>query len=159
MKRNHAKKTPLVARRSSLVKITLSVLLASVVITTSLSLEHAAHAQTAATHPVGSSPVAPSPPRAISFSLLIIGTRYFTDVDVITKNLKALATMKHFVPVLSSQRHAKFSGRFLGTEEALLADIRSLAADRFEMETRQDVKEGLIITLRKMSAYQPADAR
>ncbi|MFA4875003.1 MAG: hypothetical protein WC956_04815 [bacterium] len=84
------------------------------------------------------------------FILIILGTRNSGDVDVIRKNVSRLPYVKKFVPLFESQKHIEFLGGLSGSTDTLVADVRSLAADRYEMESRDDKRRGLVITLRKI---------
>jgi hypothetical protein len=86
----------------------------------------------------------------IPFTLLIMGTRHYSDVDVMRRNIARIAFMQRFVQTVAAQNHLEFAGSFGGAEEALVADVRGLAADRYDVQTRQDKTRGLVITLRKI---------
>jgi hypothetical protein len=91
---------------------------------------------------------------ATSFTLIILGTRHYSDVDVVISNLKNLPYIDRIVPTLTSQMRQEFEGSFQHNEGDLIADVRSLAADRFDLETRTDDPSGLVITLRKIGSPQ-----
>ena len=95
---------------------------------------------------------AAAPAGPIPFTLIIMGTRHYPDVDVMRRNIARISLMQRFVPTVAAQNHLQFAGAFGGAEEALVADIRGLAADRYEVQTRQDKTRGLVITLRKIQA-------
>lgn len=98
------------------------------------------------------SPVSPVSPavEAVSFTLIISGTRHYQDIEVIARNISRLPLMQRLAPSVSSQNHVQFMGLFGGQQEALLADLRGLAADRYEVQSRNDDARGLLITLRKI---------
>ncbi len=89
---------------------------------------------------------------AIPFTLVLLGTRHYTDIDALTGSLKQLKPMRQFIPLRESQNQIVYSGRFAGTTDALMADITSLAANRFDLQTRTDRRDGFIITLRKITS-------
>lgn len=89
-------------------------------------------------------------PAVVPFTLIIVGTRHYSDVDVMRRNVARIPAMQRLVPTVSSQKHLQFAGVFGGSEESLLSDIEGLASDRFEVKTRQDKTRGLVITLRKI---------
>ena len=94
--------------------------------------------------------VAPAGPTP--FTLIIMGTRHYPDVDVMRRNIARMPLMQRFVQTVAAQNHLQFAGAFGGAEAALIADVQGLAADRYEVQTRQDKARGLIITLRKIQA-------
>ena len=85
------------------------------------------------------------------FSLIIVGTRSAADIDIIKRNLADRPYVKLLVPTVVSQRHLEFAGSHTGDEATLIADVESLASDRYDMVTRQDRRRGLVITLRKIT--------
>ncbi|MFH1829869.1 MAG: hypothetical protein ABH871_03730 [Pseudomonadota bacterium] len=92
----------------------------------------------------------PDPGLSSPFTLIILGTRSASDIELIRKNIKSLAYIKGFSPSQVSQRHLEFTGSFVGSEETFLADIESLSADRFEVNSKDDRERGLVVTLRKI---------
>lgn len=88
---------------------------------------------------------------AIPFRLVVLGTRYYADVDVLLRNLRELPPVEQLVPRLESQNRLEFDGRFRGPPPSLVADVRSLAANRFEVAQAQEGKL-LLLTLRKSAA-------
>ena len=90
------------------------------------------------------------------FTIIFLGTRVAGDVDVIRKNVARLPSVRVLVPLMESQMHVEYFGALAGSEEGLVADIRSLAADRFDVESRNVRNQGLVITLKKMAAPAPA---
>lgn len=84
------------------------------------------------------------------FTIIILGTRKASDIEVIRKNIKSLKYVSKFTPSLVSQRHLEFTGLYIGSEETLLADIESLSADRYDVKIKDDRTRGLVITLRKI---------
>ena len=88
----------------------------------------------------------------VPFTLIIMGTRHYADVDVMRRNIARIALMQRFVQTVAAQNHLQFTGAFGGAEDALVADIRGLAADRYEVQTREDKTRGLVITLRKIQS-------
>jgi hypothetical protein len=91
---------------------------------------------------------------ATSFTLIVLGTRHYSDVNVVISNLKNLPYVDRIVPTLTTQMRQEFEGSFQRKEGDLVADVRSLAADRFDLETRADDPSGLVITLRKIGSPQ-----
>lgn len=88
----------------------------------------------------------------ISFTLIIVGTKHYQDADIMRRNIARIPLMQRFTPIVSSQNHIQFTGIFGGSREGLLSDIQGLAADRFELQSRDDKIRGLVITLRKIQA-------
>lgn len=86
------------------------------------------------------------------FTLLIVGTRHYSDVDVIRTNLKKMPSVHEFVEKISSQNHIEFSGTYSGDDNSLIEDIQSLAADRYIVQSKSYKDRGLVITLRKIPA-------
>lgn len=84
-----------------------------------------------------------------SFTLLVLGTRRFADIDLLRKTLKQLASVKHLQPSVSSQNHLQFVGLYTGDPQSLIGDIERVAADRFEVRAKEDSSRGLVITLKK----------
>ena len=87
---------------------------------------------------------------ATSFTLIVLGTRHHSDVDVIISNLKNLPYVDRIVPSFTSQLRQEFEGSFQHNDGDIIADVSSLAANRFELEDRFDQQSRLIITLRKI---------
>ena len=85
-----------------------------------------------------------------TFRVIILGTRRGSDIEVIRKNVEKLAYVSLFVPSLVSQKHIEFEGMSTGDKETLIADIESLAQDRYEFKSKDDRRRGLVITLRKI---------
>lgn len=99
-------------------------------------------------------PVAASEIPQTAFTLLIVGTRHYADVEVMRKNVGRIPKMQRLVETVSSQNHLQFSGLYGGEVDSLIADIQGLAADRFDVQARDDKARGLVITLRKIQADQ-----
>jgi hypothetical protein len=95
-------------------------------------------------------------PQEQPFKVIVLGTRSGSDIELIRTNVEKLSYVSIFVPAVVSQRHIEFEGRFAGEDEALIADIESLAQDRYEVKSRKDRNSGLVITLRKI---QPAEGQ
>lgn len=91
-----------------------------------------------------------------AFTLLIVGTRHHADVEVMRNNVGRIPKMQRLVQTVSSQNHLQFSGLYGGAVDALIADIQGLAADRFDVQARDDKARGLVITLRKIQGDQPS---
>ena len=87
-----------------------------------------------------------------AFTVIMLGTRHYADADVMRRNIAKIPSMQRFSQTISSQKHLQFVGLFGGDESSLIADIEGLAADRFEIQTRQDKSRGLVITLRKIQS-------
>lgn len=87
-----------------------------------------------------------------AFTLLIVGTRHYSDITVMEKNIRRIPKMQRLVQTVSNQNHVQFTGTYSGDADSLLADIQGLAADRFEVQSRDDRARGLVITLRKIQA-------
>ena len=87
-----------------------------------------------------------------AFTLVMLGTRHYADADVLRRNIAKIPSMQRFTQTVSSQKHLQFIGLFSGDEASLIADIEGLAADRFEVQKRQDKAQGLVITLRKIQS-------
>ncbi|HPQ80630.1 MAG TPA: hypothetical protein PLZ86_02785 [bacterium] len=84
------------------------------------------------------------------FTLIIMGTRHYSDVDVMRRNVAKIPSVRKLVQTVSSQQHVQFAGEFSGEEDPVISDIKGLAADRFDVRTRHDKKLGFVITLRKI---------
>lgn len=91
-------------------------------------------------------------PESVSFTLLIVGTRHFSDIEVIKTNLQKMPAVHGFAQKISSQNHIEFSGTYSADRDSLIEDIQSLAADRYVVQTKYYKDRGLMITLRKISA-------
>jgi hypothetical protein len=89
-------------------------------------------------------------PGAQRFTVIVLGTRNAQDVDVIERNLRGLAYVRSLTPSAMSQRRVEYSGVCTGPQDTLIADVTSLAADRYELKARTDRQRGLVITLRKI---------
>lgn len=85
----------------------------------------------------------------LPFTLLIVGTRHYSDVDVIKSNLQKMPSVRNFTQKIASQNHMEFGGIYSGDALTLIQDIEGLAADRFEVKTKNYKDRGLVITLRK----------
>ncbi len=134
--------------KSSLRNALLSVLVAAL----SLACAAAASAQTEDEAAPAAAPSASSyQSQTTPFTLIILGTRDAGDVQVIRKNLTRLPSVKSLIPSFESQKHIEFFGALAGSAENLEADVRSLAADRYSMEVRDDKRRGLVITLSKLA--------
>lgn len=96
--------------------------------------------------PVGT----PAQAQSENFTVILLGTRHYSDADIIKKNIQKLPSVKNFQPSISSQKHVEFSGTFSGDKDSFVADIESLAADRFVIQSKNDKNRGLVITLRKI---------
>lgn len=88
--------------------------------------------------------------RTSPFALIILGTRNSQDVDVIRQNLSHLVFVKMLVPSFQGQKHIEFEGQYAGPKETLIAEVKTLISDRYDMETRDDKSRGVVITLRKI---------
>ena len=97
-------------------------------------------------------PSAEPPSTTRPFTLIVLGTRHYQDVDVIVGTLKGLPYIDRIVPTFTSQLRQEFEGSYQHKEGDLIADVRGLAADRFHVETRPEELSGVVITLRKMGA-------
>jgi hypothetical protein len=84
------------------------------------------------------------------FTLLILGTRSPTDVELIRAHVAGFPTVTRFVPTVMSQGHLEFSGTLEGPKEPLITDVRGLSVDRYDVDAHDDGTRGLIITLRKI---------
>lgn len=84
------------------------------------------------------------------FKVLILGTRHFSDVDVITKNIRSMKNVKRYIPSVSNQKHLEFTGTLEGDNDTFIEDIKSLSLDRFDVSVKDSQSRGLVITLRKM---------
>ena len=84
------------------------------------------------------------------FTVVILGTRNADDVKVIEKNLRKLPQVKLFVPTMVSQQHLEFEGSMTTGDDAMIADVQSLAQDRYDVVAKRESKRGLVITLRKI---------
>ncbi len=101
----------------------------------------------------GDTPAASSAAESTTpFTIIFLGTRVAGDVDVIRRNVSRLPSVRVLVPLMESQMHVEYFGALAGSEESLIADIQSLAADRFDVESRNTRSQGLVITLKKMAA-------
>lgn len=85
----------------------------------------------------------------LPFTILIVGTRHYSDVDVIKLNIQKMPSVRNFTQKIASQNHTEFGGIYSGDVETLTQDIEGLAADRFEVKTKNYKDRGLVITLRK----------
>lgn len=85
-----------------------------------------------------------------NFTIILLGTKHYSDVDIIKKNIQKLSSVKNFQPLISSQKHVEFSGTFSGDKDSFVADVESLATDRFVIQSKNDKNRGLVITLRKI---------
>ncbi|MFA4972775.1 MAG: hypothetical protein WC683_09190 [bacterium] len=84
------------------------------------------------------------------FTVIILGTRSAQDVEVIEKNLRALPYVTLFIPTMVSQMHLEFEGSMAAEDDVMIADVASLAADRYDVVAKRESKRGLVITLRKI---------
>lgn len=100
---------------------------------------------------------ASAPPQPLKFKLIILGTRYFSDVDVIKKGLSRSPYATRIVPSEISQRHIEYEGTLAGPAESFVADITGLSQNRFNVESRYDQDKMLIVTLRKIQAPTAQD--
>lgn len=89
------------------------------------------------------------PLEGIPFEITIIGTRYYTDVSPVINGLKRSPSAKNLTASSETQGNIVYIGSYLGTPEALLSDLRGLAADRFGLESRQGKDGRWIFTLKK----------
>lgn len=85
------------------------------------------------------------------FTIIISGTRSYSDIDSVRKSIQKIPSMQKFVETVSSQNHVQFVGLFTGDPNSLVASIEGVAADRFEIQSKDDKTRGLVITLRKTS--------
>lgn len=85
-----------------------------------------------------------------TFRIFVLGTRHFSDVDVITKNIRGMKSVKRYIPSVSNQKHMEFTGALEGDKDTFIEDIKSLSLDRFDVSVKDSQSKGLAITLRKM---------
>lgn len=104
----------------------------------------------------GAQTVAPSQP--LKFKLIILGTRYFSDVDVMKKGLSRSPYATRIVPSEISQRHLEYEGTLTGPAESFIADITGLSQNRFDVESRYDRDNILVVTLRKIQTLLAPEA-
>jgi len=104
----------------------------------------------AAAQDPGAPLAAAAPPISSPLTVILLGTRYPQDVDIIRQHLLEHPSVLRFVPSAASQGRLEFSGAFTGDADALLAEIRGLAVDRYELTATNDAARGLVLTLRKM---------
>lgn len=88
----------------------------------------------------------------LRFTLLIVGSKHFSDVDMVRQNLKNLPNVSQLGPSISSQNHIQMQGVFSGDAGLLANEIRAFTADRFDVATRDSDNGEVIITLRKIKA-------
>ena len=84
-------------------------------------------------------------------TILIVGTKHFSDVNIIHKNIKKNNSIQNLLQTVSSQNHIALTGTFSGSADSVIADIEGLAQDRYEVQKKNDKNQGLIITLRKIA--------
>lgn len=84
------------------------------------------------------------------FVVIFLGTKHFSEVDLLAKNIKKISSVKKFVQSVSSQNHIQYAGAFSGDGESLVADIEGLSADSFSVQSKDDKTRGLVITLKKI---------
>lgn len=90
-------------------------------------------------------------PEDTPFTVIITGSRSYSDIDLMKKNIARISSVKKFSQTVASQKHIQFAGLFRGDSDQLVADIEGLAADRFDVQSKKDKLRGLVITLRKIT--------
>lgn len=93
-----------------------------------------------------------SAPESTPFTLLIVGTRHFSDVDVVKTNIQKMPAVRGFAQKVSSQNHIEFSGTYSGNVDSLVEDIEGLAMDRYTVQSKSYKDRGLVVTMRKIPA-------
>lgn len=99
-----------------------------------------------------------TPSQPLKFKLIILGTRYFSDVDVMKKGLSRSPYAARIVPSEISQRHLEYEGTLAGPAESFIADITGLSQNRFDVESRYDRDNILVVTLRKIQTLLAPEA-
>ena len=105
---------------------------------------------TLVTPEVSGQPTASSYGGETKFRIIILGTRYRSDIDSIIQSLIKSPSTKRIVPMVISQDHLEYEGSYTGNEHSLISDIRGLAMNRFNMNESRGSGGEILITLRKI---------
>lgn len=85
-----------------------------------------------------------------SLKILILGTRHYSDFESIKNSLQKSKYIRGLSEAVASQNHIELNGTFSGDAETLFADVKSLAADRFDVQKKSEKGAGVVITLKKI---------
>lgn len=92
------------------------------------------------------------------FKMTILGTRYRTDVEAVISSLTKSRATRNLVPSGISQNHLEYSGIYMGSADSLLADLKGLSENRYNLESQISNDGTIAITLRKIQPSAPAIA-
>lgn len=98
------------------------------------------------------------PAEEYPFTIAIVGTTNYSDVNVLIKNLKRSSQIGRLSASTSKRELSEFTGTYKGSRESLIDEITGLAQDRFAVELpKQKGKQSgvLNITLRKITESKP----
>lgn len=84
------------------------------------------------------------------FTVIFLGSKSYSDTDIIVKNIRQIAGVRNFSTSVSSQNHTEYIGLYNGDPKKLVDDISGLSIDRFDVQSRNDRNLGTVITLRKI---------
>ena len=91
----------------------------------------------------------------LQVKITLLGTSHREDVQIMTSNLSKVAGMQNFAPTVIAKKHFEFAGTYNGNPQDLIADVKSLASDRFSVNSKN--RSGtLTMTLRKIEPPAPA---
>jgi hypothetical protein len=93
--------------------------------------------------------LAPGAYTPVPIRLIVVGTQYRADIDVVMGNLAKSPQIRDLTPTIISKMHQEYSGVYTGNPEFLLSDIKSLAQDRFSVESSTAKDGSILITLKK----------
>ncbi len=93
--------------------------------------------------------------QTLQIKITLLGTSHREDVQIMTSNLSKLAGMINFAPTVIAKKHFEFAGTYSGDPSDLIADVKSLASDRFSVDSKKK-GDTLTMTLRKIEYQSPA---
>lgn len=95
------------------------------------------------------------PPEIYPLKIAIVGTSRYQDTNFIVSNLKRSSQVLGISLSVSGRDFIEFKGRYSGSPDSLVEEIRGLAQDRFTVEVektkRSSPKNTLSITLKKIA--------
>lgn len=94
-------------------------------------------------------------PEIYPLKIAIVGTSRYQDTNFIVSNLNRSSQVLGISLSVSGRDFIVFKGRYSGSPESLVEEIRGLAQDRFEVEVEKNKKSSpknaLSVTLKKIT--------
>ena len=98
---------------------------------------------------------APEDQPAFGFTIDIVGTIHFTDVEHVKKGLARADGARDVRVTRSSRSFTRLEGSFAGTREHFTRDLSGLTQDRFDVRINEKNNGTLDVTLTKLEPLVP----